>query len=289
LDGQPFTLRFDVINVFDDIYLIRSGSGIGQFAPAYGPRLGFYGGISQKLGSPGYAPRFEPTGSRLYTKAVMTPMMYNWTGPYVGVHFGGVFTKEAVTVGGDLFGTPMTVGTNPDGALGGLQGGYNYQFQPNLMAGVEAEASWGSAEGKQDPFNAINAGAVQSDQRGYDTLTARLGYVDGPLLIYAKGGAAWMNARYMLNFQTGYPVCLSNPLCSGVSSTAFVSNTRPGWTIGTGIEYLLSPKWSAKAEYAFLDFGPHTVGTNVLVPGTSLAAETRVHELKAGVNYHWPL
>jgi outer membrane immunogenic protein len=74
-----------------------------------------------------------------------------------------------------------------------------------------------------------------------------------------------------------------------VNGIAFLHNTRTGWTIGTGIEYLLSQTWSAKAEYSFLDFGPHTVGTNVLVPGTSLIADTRVHELKAGVNYHWPL
>jgi hypothetical protein len=43
------------------------------------------------------------------------------------------------------------------------------------MAGVEAEVSAGSATGKADPFNSINADAVQSDQRWYDTLTARLG------------------------------------------------------------------------------------------------------------------
>jgi opacity protein-like surface antigen/outer membrane receptor protein involved in Fe transport len=296
LEGQPVTVRFDVVNVFDEIYLIRSGSGIGVFAPQFGPRLGFYGGISQKLGSPdGAGPRFEPLGkSHLYTKAVMTPMMYNWTGGYVGVHFGGVFTKEDVTVGAALFGTPMTAPTNPSGALGGVQAGYNYQFQPNLMAGIEAELSWGSATGKANPFNSINAGAVQSDQRWYDTLTGRLGYVDGPLLIYAKGGAAWMNARYMLNSQSGYvhPTCTNTPdfPCNGVNGTVFISNTRLGWTAGAGIEYLLSPRWSAKAEYSFLDFGSHTVATNVLVPGNSLTADfTRVHELKAGVNYHWPL
>jgi opacity protein-like surface antigen len=220
--------------------------------------------------------------------------MYNWTGLYGGAHFGGVFTQEAVTVGGDvLFGAPMTVGTNPSGALGGLQAGYNYQFQPNLMAGVEAELSWGSAQGKGDPFNAINAGAVVSDQRWYDTLTARLGYVDGPLLMYAKGGAAWMGARYTLESQSGYvpPLCLttSPPIpCTGVNGIAFLHKTRTGWTVGGGIEYLLSAKWSAKAEYSFLDFGHDTVGTNVLVPGTSLIGDfTRVHELKAGVNYHW--
>ncbi len=49
-DGtKPTTLRFDVVNVFDTIYQIRDGSGIGVFAPQYGPRRGFFVGISQKL------------------------------------------------------------------------------------------------------------------------------------------------------------------------------------------------------------------------------------------------
>jgi outer membrane receptor protein involved in Fe transport len=46
---KPTTLRFDVVNLFDTIYEIRDGSGIGVFAPQYGPRRGFYFGVSQKL------------------------------------------------------------------------------------------------------------------------------------------------------------------------------------------------------------------------------------------------
>jgi outer membrane receptor protein involved in Fe transport len=47
--NKPTTLRFDVVNLFDTIYEIRDGSGIGVFAPQFGPRRGFYFGISQKL------------------------------------------------------------------------------------------------------------------------------------------------------------------------------------------------------------------------------------------------
>jgi outer membrane receptor protein involved in Fe transport len=46
---KPTTLRFDVVNLFDKIYEIRDGSGIGVFAPQFGPRRGFYFGISQKI------------------------------------------------------------------------------------------------------------------------------------------------------------------------------------------------------------------------------------------------
>ena len=46
---KPTTLRFDVVNLFDTIYEIRDGSGIGVFAPQFGPRRGFFVGITQKL------------------------------------------------------------------------------------------------------------------------------------------------------------------------------------------------------------------------------------------------
>jgi outer membrane receptor protein involved in Fe transport len=47
--NKPTTVRFDVVNLFDTVYEIRDGSGIGVFAPQFGPRRGFYLGISQKL------------------------------------------------------------------------------------------------------------------------------------------------------------------------------------------------------------------------------------------------
>ena len=43
------TVRFDVVNLFDSIYLIRGGSGIGVFAPQYSPRRGYFAGISKKF------------------------------------------------------------------------------------------------------------------------------------------------------------------------------------------------------------------------------------------------
>jgi outer membrane receptor protein involved in Fe transport len=48
-DAKPLTVRFDVVNLFDQIYELRTGSGIGEFAPQYGARRGYYVGLSQKL------------------------------------------------------------------------------------------------------------------------------------------------------------------------------------------------------------------------------------------------
>ncbi|MGP8051560.1 MAG: TonB-dependent receptor [Desulfobaccales bacterium] len=43
----PVELRLAVLNVFDRINEIRTGTGIGVFAPQYGPRLGFFGGLTK--------------------------------------------------------------------------------------------------------------------------------------------------------------------------------------------------------------------------------------------------
>ena len=45
----PLTVRFDIINVADKVYQIRSGTGVGVFAPQYGPRRGFFGGLAWKF------------------------------------------------------------------------------------------------------------------------------------------------------------------------------------------------------------------------------------------------
>ncbi|CCB63320.1 MULTISPECIES: TonB-dependent receptor [unclassified Hyphomicrobium] len=49
LFGRPTTVRFDVVNLFDEVYTIRDGEGIGVFAPQYGPRRGYFVGVSQKF------------------------------------------------------------------------------------------------------------------------------------------------------------------------------------------------------------------------------------------------
>jgi outer membrane receptor protein involved in Fe transport len=45
--GKPLLVRLDVINAFDKIIELRDGSGVGVFAPQYGPRRGVYAGVTQ--------------------------------------------------------------------------------------------------------------------------------------------------------------------------------------------------------------------------------------------------
>jgi outer membrane receptor protein involved in Fe transport len=46
---KPLTLRLSVINLLDRSYLLRSGTGIGEFAPQYGPRRGLFIGLTQQF------------------------------------------------------------------------------------------------------------------------------------------------------------------------------------------------------------------------------------------------
>jgi outer membrane receptor protein involved in Fe transport len=44
------SIRADVLNLFDNVYQIRSGEGVGVGAPQWGQRRGFFVGISKKFG-----------------------------------------------------------------------------------------------------------------------------------------------------------------------------------------------------------------------------------------------
>ncbi|SDC52270.1 Outer membrane receptor proteins, mostly Fe transport [Belnapia rosea] len=48
-DGGDWTLRFDVLNLFDRAYQLRDGTGIGVGAPQYGMRRGFFAGLSRAI------------------------------------------------------------------------------------------------------------------------------------------------------------------------------------------------------------------------------------------------
>jgi outer membrane receptor protein involved in Fe transport len=46
---RQLTVRVDAVNALDAVYALRDGSGIGVGAPQYGPRRGFFGGLTWAL------------------------------------------------------------------------------------------------------------------------------------------------------------------------------------------------------------------------------------------------
>src|ERR1700751_3350782 len=76
-------------------------------------------------------------GTLGYTKApAYAAPIYNWTGFYIGGHLGGAFSSSNNFNG-------LTTGSNSNGRfLGGVQAGYDWQFAPNWVLGVEGQYSW---------------------------------------------------------------------------------------------------------------------------------------------------
>jgi len=80
--------------------------------------------------APGFAADIPP---RTYSKApayTAPQVVYNWTGFYIGGHLGGAFAGSDTLFGSDAR------------FLGGVQGGFDYQFGTNWVIGAEAQYSW---------------------------------------------------------------------------------------------------------------------------------------------------
>jgi outer membrane immunogenic protein len=101
------------------------------------------------------------------------------------------------------------------------------------------------------------------------TVRGRLGYAVGPTLLYATGGYAWADLK------------LTNAFGPFSSSDSQVLN---GWTVGAGVEYMIAPKWSLKAEYLYKSFGGETFNT-LTFPAAS--GTLNLHSVQVGVNYHF--
>ena len=202
--------------------------------------------------------------ARTYTKApayTAPEVVYNWTGFYVGGNIGGAFAGNNGLQGSD------------GRFMGGVQGGFDYQFATNWVIGAEAQYDWltGSNGGVAFPGGTVVSG--NSDQLG--SVTGRLGYSFGPTLLYAKGGYAWKDNDNISVVAAGAPAAFSTD-----------SNRKDGYTVGAGLEYMFAPNWSAKLEYQYYNFGSSTFLTGpVDIVGTRFTDSE--HTVKAGINYRF--
>jgi outer membrane immunogenic protein len=66
-----------------------------------------------------------------------------------------------------------------------------------------------------------------------------------------------------------------------------VNTTKPGWTIGGGIEAAISGQWTAKVEYLYLDLGEVVAGghTGGFSSAGQFSSIIRDHIVRAGVDY----
>jgi outer membrane immunogenic protein len=199
-------------------------------------------------------------------KVVAPAAVFNWTGWYGGVNYG---TGVAQTHG-TLTGSVGAWDRNDTGYSAGVQIGYNWQYHPNWVAGVEADINWLGIDRTDELWgNSAYQYGVETDW--YGTIRGRLGYTSSPSLFYVTGGAAFVHVKNHFD---------------GNGFSAPNSETASGWTAGWGIETMLGGNWSAKAEYIYIDAGDQSV-FHPDVSAIPMQFENRFHVFRKGLNYRF--
>jgi outer membrane immunogenic protein len=231
---------------------------------------------------------------------VVVPLVTNWTGFYAGGNIGGAWTSSdalwSPLPSSAAFGTfPIAGDTGGSSVIGGLQAGYNWQFAPTWVVGIEVDWSWANAGGNvnqpwaANPGGALTPGSFTSMSSTLDwvsSLRARLGYLVAPnLMLYGTAGGAWGKIDYAASNSNGIN---GGPLAYQ-TATAF-SSTQGGWVAGGGLEWMISPNWLLRGEYLHysLNNAPSVVVANGNFPGFPSGyswSNTTVDVARAALSY----
>jgi outer membrane immunogenic protein len=190
----------------------------------------------------------------MYGKAPAVAPVENWTGFYIGA-MGG-YGKENTSDVGAL-----------SGAFGGGTAGYNWQTG-SVVLGLEADAAWSDIGASAGIPGLITATDKIND---LGTVRGRVGFAINQFLFYGTGGFAWAD----------------NKLSATVLGVNFSqSQVHTGWTAGAGVEVMVAPKWSVKAEYLYRSFSGQTYFANT-IPGGVPTGTLAINSAQVGVNYHF--
>jgi outer membrane immunogenic protein len=203
---------------------------------------------------------------------VVLEPVFTWTGFYAGLSAGGRWsnvTWETLAVGlapglsPDPTTTPVSF-KNSTARLGGYLG-YDWQFAPQWLFGLEADFAWGNTSrlnggvpgtfGTTFQYAPPSAASVDSSwvkQRWDATVRARAGFLVTPAwLVYAAAGIA------MESVEVGASCSGNGPswCMDGIPRYEPVTYVRTGWTIGGGTEAALWRNWFVRIEYRYTDYG----------------------------------
>jgi outer membrane immunogenic protein len=223
-----------------------------------------------------------PTKAPLTAAAITT----NWTGCYFGANAGAGWSDFHQVRTGNVAGVTFPVaqdygqGTGTGFVVGG-QVGCDYQVN-NFVVGMQTQFDAGTMKtGNTINYFLPRSFFTSNETKTVGTVTARVGYLVTPtVLAYVKGGGAWAQAD-LATYGTTRFLFLSES----------ANTVRTGWTVGGGVEWMVSPGWSVFAEYNYMDFGTktdnYTAGPNTV--GTASVFQTRLTTQTAlgGVNYHF--
>jgi outer membrane immunogenic protein len=198
------------------------------------------------------------------------PPVFSWQGGYAGVYAGAL-------LGEGVFGLGVTAPLRTSTFVGGGTLGYNWQWTPQIVLGLEADVGY-RGELRAPSTVALIPGPVDSGVLG--TLRGRAGYVFAPRwLAYATGGFS-----YGTNFA---PRSFATPLLNGYGSNAAGATTRIGWAAGAGVEYAVNDRVSVKAEYLYIGLTNQLVGYTTTFGAVTANVASSGHVLRGGLNYRF--
>jgi outer membrane immunogenic protein len=229
-----------------------------------------------------------------------------WTGCYVGGYVGGAWGGDvgASDLTGSATGFPTFSyfngpgGPAPsyayrlDGAvIGGGTLGCNYQVN-QWVIGLEGEVGHLRLTRSIINPNSVpyNSDMTDSTKVGdfYGVIAGRLGMTFDRLLVYVKGGAAFLKVTSSIVDTCNSGSCGTNLI------NATGSNNRAHVAVGGGLEYAVTGNWTLKGEYLWLglrhNYSVCGVGggdlTNVGSPTLCSNHDVGgVHTVKIGLNY----
>ncbi|MCB1505482.1 MAG: porin family protein [Hyphomicrobiaceae bacterium] len=208
----------------------------------------------------GYRAEVEPADTS-------PPVRLNsWRGFYVGVNGGYAWGSGDPTIVSDGINSATLDAIDPSGFLGGGQIGYNAQFG-NFVIGAEADFQGGWVDGSSSGVTGIGAFSTSSDLNWLSTVRGRVGFAGDRVLVYATGGVAWAD----MNFRASDGV---NTIGGG--------DTLTGYAVGGGVEWMLDPNWTARAEYLYVDLEDAKIAAG---GGGSATFDNAFHIMRVGLNY----
>jgi outer membrane immunogenic protein len=192
----------------------------------------------------------------------------SWTGFYLGANVGLLGSNFSIT---DAAAASTFNLINSNALMGGGQIGYNFQAG-TFVFGVEFDGD-GTSLKLHTTFLGTPGGSVlqgSATTPWVTTLAGRLGLAAGPWLFYGKGGAGWVDNRFVFT-----------DLTTGLSATT--TNTNTGWLAGAGVEYAIVPNWTVKFEYDHIGVKDWTAGSPVAADAINV--HRNVDMFKTGFNY----
>ena len=239
------------------------------------------------------APQAADLPARIPLKAAPVPAATpSWTGAYIGLFAGYGWGDAKATAPFDantgffynFNGAPY--GSDVDGFFGGGTLGYNWQSGA-LVFGVEGEVGYLGLKGSAiEPNDLPNTTDTRTRFKSdlYGAIYGRLGIAHGNALIYGKGGVAFLDAE-----ASTIDPCANVPGCGTTTLTMTGDKVMVGWSAGAGIEWMFGSGWSAKAEYAYFDFGKINVAGPSSVAGEFYrqTIDVTAHTTKVGLNYRF--